>query len=265
MTDDVSAAMTAAVARHINGPTIAWGRGSIYDFENPNPSVISIEDAAYALAYTVRWRGQTVHRGRRCFYGVGQHVVFGAEEMLGAGHGPLNALAFLLHEADEVVLPDMPGPVKPLLPGYRELANKQGKALLDRFEITIPDPDLCKRWDMRMMVTEKRDLMLGHDGDYFQTAATRLSAISSSPRSSAGSCRIITRMQRRTGSSNSITSSRCSGDPPRSGAQHGPGHVAPGRAGNQAGAEPVAAGGPALCPLDRGRGVYRSDDAGAFQ
>jgi hypothetical protein len=161
-------------ARHILGATIAWGGGKVYDFTQPNPEIITLEDMAYALAYTVRWRGQARRMGRRVFYGVGQHVVFGTEEMLAAGHSEEDALGFLFHEPDEVVLPDMPGPVKPLLPGFRELAKAQGHALLDRFGIRITNPTLCKRWDLRMMVTEKRDLMAGHEGDYFQTSYHQL-------------------------------------------------------------------------------------------
>jgi hypothetical protein len=164
------AANEAFNARHILGATIAWGGGKVYNFVEPNPEIITLEDMAYALAYTVRWRGQARHECRRVFYGVGQHVVFGAEEMLAAGHSPEDALGFLFHEPDEVVLPDMPGPVKPLLPGFRELAKAQGAALLERFGVRIANPTLCKRWDLRMMVTEKRDLMAGHEGHYFQTS-----------------------------------------------------------------------------------------------
>lgn len=156
--------------REIQGASIAWGRGQVYNFEQPNPEIITIEDAAYALAYTPRWRGQTRSAGRRCFFGVGQHVVFGAEEMLAAGIGRAHAFAFLFHEPDEVVLPDFPGPAKMCVPGLREFANKQGRALLDRFDIDVPDPALIKRFDLRMMVTEKRDLMPGHEADYFQTS-----------------------------------------------------------------------------------------------
>lgn len=169
--EGVSEQMADAAARHITGACIAWGRGLIYDFDNPNPEIITLEDAAYALAYTVRWRGQTVQDGQRCFFGVGQHCLFGAEEMLAAGHGPANALGFLWHEPDEVVLPDFPGPVKPRVPGFRDLANTQGRALLDHFGISIPNPDLCKEWDMRMMVTEKRDLLTGHSNDRFHTSS----------------------------------------------------------------------------------------------
>lgn len=168
--DDISKDMADAAARHVKGATIAWGGGRVYDFDNPNPWDITIEDAAYALAYTVRWRGQARSNGRRVFYGVGQHCVFGTEEMLVAGHSPVDALAFLMHEPDEVVLPDFPGPAKNCLPGFKPFAKRHGAALLDRFGIEVPDPDLIKRIDMRMMVTEKRDLMPGHGGDYFQTS-----------------------------------------------------------------------------------------------
>lgn len=180
---DVSKEMADAAARQITGACIAWGRGQIYDFDNPNPEIITLEDAAYALAFTVRWRGQNVRVHRplwrrvlglnpgRCFYGVGQHCVFGAEEMLAAGHGPANALAFLWHEPDEIVLPDFPGPAKNCVPGFRQLAALQGMAALNHFGITIWDSDLVKAWDKRMMVTEKRDLLTGHGNDRFQTSA----------------------------------------------------------------------------------------------
>lgn len=160
----------AVIARQITDASIAWGGGKVYNFDEPNPEIITLEDAAYAIAYTVRWRGQARSNGRRCFYGVGQHVVFGAEEMLAEGHDRKDALAFLWHEPDEIVLPDMPGPVKPRLIGYREFADKQGSAALLRFGIEIRNPALVKRFDLRMMVTEKRDLMAGHEGDYFQTS-----------------------------------------------------------------------------------------------
>lgn len=153
--------------RTITGASIAWGEGRIYDFENPNPEIITLEDAAFALAYTVRWRGQTRRWGKRCLYSVAEHCVFGAGQMLHYGHGAEHALAFLWHEADEIVLPDMPGPIKPCVPGFRELAKRQGDLILTRFGITIPDHDLVKRWDLRMLITEKRDLLGGHGDDQF--------------------------------------------------------------------------------------------------
>ena len=95
-----------------------------------------------------------------------------AEEMLAAGYGEAHALGFLMHEPDEVVLPDFPGPAKACLPGFKDFARRQGDALIDRFGWAgPPDPDLCKRWDLRMMTTEKRDLMAGHEADTFHSSA----------------------------------------------------------------------------------------------
>lgn len=168
---DISDEMAATAGRTYRGATIAWGRGECYDFDNPNPGIIDLEDVAYALAFTVRWRGQTRFRGQRCFYGVGQHCCFGAEEMLAAGHSSRDAFAFLWHEPDEVVLPDFPGPAKDCVPGFKPFAKRQGDALLQRFGYSIPNPDLCKEWDLRMMVTEKRDLMAGHEADTFHSSA----------------------------------------------------------------------------------------------
>lgn len=168
---DVSEGMAERAGRTYRGATIAWGGGECYDFDNPNPEIISVEDVAYALAYTPRWRGQTRFRGRRCFYGVGQHCVFGAEEMLAAGCSTSDAFSFLWHEPDEVVLPDFPGPAKNSVPGFKAFAKRQGDALLDRFGYSIANPDLCKRWDLMVGVTEKRDLMAGHEADTFQTSS----------------------------------------------------------------------------------------------
>lgn len=162
--------MAAKAGHTYRGATIAWGRGQCYDFDTPNAEIIEIEDVAYALAYTVRWRGQARFMGHRCFYGVGQHCVFGTEEMLAAGYGTAHAIAFLTHEDDEVVLPDFPGPAKNSVAGMKAFAKRQGDALADRFGWDCPDPDLIKHWDLRMMNTEKRDLMPGHRSDTFHSS-----------------------------------------------------------------------------------------------
>lgn len=168
-------------ARHIRGATIAWGADQYLDLEDPENIRVSLEDYAYCLAYTVRWRGQcrTV-TGERPFYGVGQHVIFGAEEMVAAGHAKADALAFLFHESDELPFGDFPGPAKGI-PCIREtcvLAKRIGASVDRGFDVRVPDPDLVKRWDIRMLVTEKRDLLSGrfasddwaHDGDGDATA-----------------------------------------------------------------------------------------------
>ena len=157
---EISEQTAQEAARQIVGATIAWGDGRYYDLETPNPEIITIEDYAYALAYTCRWRGQTRNRwGQRAFYGVGQHVITMAYHLLADGHGKTNALAGLYHESDEVPFPDWLGPGKKLVPGLDELTKRHGVAIKARFGIETPDPDLIKQYDIRMLVTEKRDLM----------------------------------------------------------------------------------------------------------
>lgn len=152
----------AEAAKHIRGATIAWGGGQYLDLENPDTIKVDLVDYAYCLAYTVRWRGQTrTPDGRRPFYGVGQHVVFGAQEMLAAGLAPEHAIAFLFHETDELPFGDMPGPAKalPEVAALCGLAKRIAASIDCHFGISFPDPDLIKRWDIRMLVTEKRDIL----------------------------------------------------------------------------------------------------------
>jgi hypothetical protein len=157
----VNEANAQEAARHVNGATILLGDGTLFDCANPETASIQIEDYAYGLAYTVRFRGQTKRHGRRVFYGVGQHNVLGAEHLLDEGHSAADALAFLFHESGELPFGDLPGPAKALFPGWREREHRAGRAINAHFGITTPCPDLIKRFDLRMYLTERRDLMPG--------------------------------------------------------------------------------------------------------
>lgn len=171
MNDSLSPANAAEAARHVHGSTIAWG-DTYLDLARPDEITVELDDYAYCLAYTVRWRGQCRVRSgsgpnseRRPFYGVGQHCVIGARHMLREGHGPANAAAFLFHESDEVPFGDFPGPAKVLMPDAVALAKRIGASINRGFGIETPDPDLLKRFDIRMLVTEKRDLLHARFGN----------------------------------------------------------------------------------------------------
>ena len=170
----------AEAAKHIRGATIAWGGDQYLDLEQPDSITVGLDDYAYCLAYTVRWRGQTRTAFGRPFYGVGQHVCFGAEEMLAAGIDKAHAIAFLFHESDELPFGDFPGPAKvlPEVKAICALAKRIAASIDDNFGVDVPDPDLIKRWDIRMLVTEKRDVLSksfggddwAHDGQGDATA-----------------------------------------------------------------------------------------------
>lgn len=164
----------AARARTVRGATIAWGAGQYLDLADPDNIRVSLEDYAYCLAYTVRWRGQCrLPDGSRPFYSTLQHCVFGAEMML-AAHGAEPAREFLFHESDEVPFGDFPGPSKqiPAVAETCRLAARIGGSIDRAFGIEFRHHDLVKRWDIRMLHTEKRDLLVAeylkddwsHDG-----------------------------------------------------------------------------------------------------
>lgn len=159
----MSAAANAAAAElHVHriiGPTILMGDGSYFDYEAPETTTMTIEDYAWGLAANNRFCGQTWWDGRRCLYNVCQHVVLLAEQMLRDGHTPRAAFGGLGHESGEVPWGDLSGPAKPLVPDYKAREKLADTAIRAHFGFAIDDPDLVKAYDIRMLATEKRDLM----------------------------------------------------------------------------------------------------------
>lgn len=163
-----NAAISALHTKRIIGPTILLGDGAYFDFEAPDAAGMTIEDYAWGLASNNRFCGQTRYRvedapnqcGSRVLYNVCQHVVIMAERVWSDGH-PIEAVyEALMHESDEVTWPDIAGPAKLLLPAEaKALIKLSGDAIDRRFEVTHDHKDLVKQYDLRMLATEKRDLM----------------------------------------------------------------------------------------------------------
>ena len=119
-----------------------------YPFE-PRIEQIAIEDIAHGLAFQCRFNGQT-----RVFYSVAQHSLLVAE-LLPASM----KLAGLLHDAAEAYLGDMVKPLKWFLPDYCAFEAKVTLLLERHFGLTNVDHPLIKTADLRLLATEKRDLM----------------------------------------------------------------------------------------------------------
>lgn len=162
-----------AMTRKVSGPTIMLGDGTYYDYTDPSASEMSIEDFAYGLAYTCRFRGQTRARlldGRRFFYSVAEHSVRGAKALLDGGYRQDIAYDFLMHEGGEPVCGDDPGPMKPLCLDKKALEKRCEAAAHARFHVQMIDRDLIKHWDLRMLATEQRDLMPQSRNDRWRNA-----------------------------------------------------------------------------------------------
>lgn len=72
------------------------------DLVHPDPRDVDIQDVMWGLANKCRFTGQCDR-----FYSVAEHCVLGSRVI-----APEHALAFLLHESDEVYLPDLATPLK---------------------------------------------------------------------------------------------------------------------------------------------------------
>jgi hypothetical protein len=148
--------LKAASIRRIQGPTILLGSGTYFDFEDPASAELTIDDVAYGLAFACRFAGQCVERatGRRVFYAVAEHCVRMSDE----APPPLKLYA-LMHELGEATCGDMTGPLKTLCPDYKGVEKRCEAAAMQRFGIPPVDLDAIKLLDLRMLATERRDLM----------------------------------------------------------------------------------------------------------
>lgn len=120
---------------------------------NPKFDNIPIESIAYSLARICRFTGHIKKEIE--FYSVAQHCVLGSYMI-----SPENALSFLMHEIDEFALSDLASPIKKyILKDYNELSKKFWIPLAKKYNLPYVMSDEIKEVDIKMLLTEKRDLM----------------------------------------------------------------------------------------------------------
>ncbi|QCO18881.1 phosphohydrolase (plasmid) [Azospirillum brasilense] len=116
---------------------------------DPRPSEVYIEDIAHSLAHQCRYAGHCLS-----FYSAAQHSVIVSDAL-----PPEFALWGLLHDASEAYLVDVPRPVKPFLPGYKDAEAAVMRAVCVRFGLTLEMPKTVKVADERALADEKHQLM----------------------------------------------------------------------------------------------------------
>ncbi len=148
--------MKEASIRRIKGPTILLGSGTYFDFEAPETTELTIEDVAFGLAFACRFAGQCVssRTGKRVFYSVAEHCVRMSEVA-----PPELAFDALMHELGEATCGDMTGPLRSICPDYKRTEKRCEAAGIARFGVKMTDPAAIKLLDLRMLATERRDLM----------------------------------------------------------------------------------------------------------
>jgi hypothetical protein len=132
-------------------PYILTATGKKFWFDDPKPEQICIEDIAWALAHSCRYTGHC-----RWFYSIAQHS-FMASYLVPERF----ALEALLHDAAEAYITDASAPLKymPEMAGFREIEARVERVIAAKFGISYPLSASVKAADVRMLATERRDLM----------------------------------------------------------------------------------------------------------
>jgi uncharacterized protein len=117
---------------------------------DPRPEDICIEDIAHALGNICRYSGHC-----KPFYSVAEHSVILSHYV------PKEfALWALLHDAEEAYLADIPRPIKHLIPGWHQIAERVQNAVCDKFGLPREMPEAVKIADHAILADEKAALMV---------------------------------------------------------------------------------------------------------
>lgn len=117
----------------------------------PRVEDVDLGDIGHALGNLCRYNGHT-----RAFYSVAQHCVIMSDVVPDV---PGMRLAALFHDAAEAYCSDVARPLKVHMGRYREIEDAVQRVIHERFGIPWPLPAAIKEADLRMLSTERRDLM----------------------------------------------------------------------------------------------------------
>lgn len=124
---------------------------------DPKPEEIVIRDIAHSLSLVCRFTGHC-----KFFYSVAQHSIHTSNILRQLGLSPKAQLRGLLHDASEAYLCDIAAPVKPHLPGYRELESILEDVVYKKYELddtSSAEIDWVKQIDMVMVRLEGETLV----------------------------------------------------------------------------------------------------------
>lgn len=101
--------------------------GAFFDFLDPDPATVAVEDVARALSNTCRFGGHTAR-----FYSVAEHALLVRHLVVNEAGRPDLALPALHHDSHEAYLGDIPTPLKGVL-GYfvDEMAARIDRVIAD--------------------------------------------------------------------------------------------------------------------------------------
>jgi len=133
--------------------------GILFDFENPDYRTINLVDISHALSLLCRFAGHC-----KIFYSVAEHAV-----RVSYICEPEHAMWGLHHDDSESMCVDVPRPLKHMLgmEAYRAHEKRVQAEIVKALNLEPPiEPEEVKWADMRLLVTEQRDLLHNSHPDF---------------------------------------------------------------------------------------------------
>jgi hypothetical protein len=141
-------------------PYIETASGKKLYFLNPDPDQIDIRDIALSLSRVPRFNGHT-----------SKLLTVAEHSWAGARYIPDEyKLSFLLHDAAEAYLCDIPSPVKQHLPEYQKMEEGLQACIEEKFGVNLHS-SMVKYYDLTMLSNEAWHLVKsrGEDWDIWKT------------------------------------------------------------------------------------------------
>lgn len=121
---------------------------------DPDPADIFIDDIAHALSLQCRFTGHVSEP-----YSIAQHSVLVSQFC-----DPKDAFWGLMHDASEAYISDIARPAKHQMPEYQAIEERLMEAVAVAFDLEMPIPESVKLADSRLLMSERRDLLVPVDG-----------------------------------------------------------------------------------------------------
>lgn len=124
---------------------ITLNSGRVFDFSNPSPESVDINDIAHALSRICRFTGHTDEH-----YSVAQHSCHVADMCKKE-----NKFPGLMHDSPEYVVGDMNHPLKQMTPQFKKIEKSVWEnAICPKFGLDAELPDEVKEMDYKIFLIE---------------------------------------------------------------------------------------------------------------
>ena len=123
--------------------------GQQFNFLNPEPTQILIEDIAHALSLQCRFNGHCEK-----FYSVAEHSIAVCKLVEARGYSLEVIMTALLHDASEAYIGDIVSPLKKALPDYQVIEQGIEKVIAEKFSLQYPFPEAVHKADKDILELE---------------------------------------------------------------------------------------------------------------